>query len=48
MNSGAAALPCPAGRGLCDVIRRQIHHLSSKLDLGTDVPDFDNVPVNRP
>jgi len=40
--------PGPAGRGLRYAIRRQIHHLSSNLDLGIDVPEFDNVPVDGP
>lgn len=44
----AEALQRPAGKGLCDVIRQQAHHLSGNLGLGLDVPDFDAVPVNRP
>lgn len=44
----ADALPRPAGKGLCDVIRQQAFHLSGNLGLGLDVPEFDAVPVNRP
>jgi hypothetical protein len=40
-------LPRPAGKGLCDVVRQQAFHLSQNLDLGLEVPEFDNVPVNR-
>lgn len=45
---GAEKLPRPAGKGLCDVIRQQSHHLSANIGLGLDVPEFDNVVVNRP
>jgi serine/threonine-protein kinase HipA len=44
---GAAQLPRPAGKGLCDVVRQQIFHLSANVGLGLEVPEFDNVPVNR-
>ncbi|GAA0308272.1 HipA domain-containing protein [Rhodovulum strictum] len=44
----ADELPRPAGKGLCDVIRQQAHHLSCNIGLGLDVPEFDAVPVNRP
>lgn len=44
---GAAQLPRPAGKGLCDVVRQQATHFSSNAGLGLEVPDFDNVPVNR-
>ncbi|WP_282128819.1 HipA domain-containing protein [Roseobacter litoralis] len=46
--AAATALPRPAGKSLCDVIRQQAHHLSGNIGLGIPVPDFDNVPVNRP
>ncbi|WP_316014613.1 HipA domain-containing protein [Roseobacter sp. HKCCA0434] len=46
---GAAAdLPSPDAKPLYDVIGQQVHHLSENLGLGLDVPEFDNVPVNRP
>ncbi len=45
---GAADLPRPVGKGLCDAIRQQAHHLSANLDIDIDVPEFDAVPVNRP
>jgi serine/threonine-protein kinase HipA len=44
----ASDLPRPAGKLLGDVVRQQAHHLSLNVSLGLDVPDFDNVPVNRP
>ena len=44
---GAAQLPRPAGKGLCDVVRQQAFHLSANVGLGLEVPEFDNVPVNR-
>ena len=44
----ADALPRPAGKGLCDVIRQQAYHVSGNLGLGLDVAEFDAVPVNRP
>ena len=44
----AATVPRPTGMGLCHVIRQQIHHLSMNLGLGLNVPEFDNIPVNRP
>lgn len=46
--AAAAAMPRPTGKRLSDVIRQQAHHLSSNAGLGIEVPDFDNVPVNRP
>jgi serine/threonine-protein kinase HipA len=42
-----AELPRPAAKGLCDVVRQQATHLSANLGLGLEVPEFDNVPVNR-
>lgn len=45
--AGVDGLPRPAGKGLCDVVRQQAFHLSQNLDLGLEVPEFDNVPVNR-
>jgi len=45
--AGVDGLSRPAGKGLCDVVRQQAFHLSQNLDLGLDVPEFDNVPVNR-
>ncbi|PLS21019.1 HipA domain-containing protein [Neptunicoccus cionae] len=44
----AAALPRPVGKALSDVIRQQAHHLSQNAGFDMEVPDFDNVPVNRP
>ena len=44
----ADALPRPAGKGLCDVIRQQAYHVSGNLGLGLYVAEFDAVPVNRP
>ena len=44
---GAAQLPRPAGKGLCDVVRQQATHFSANVGLGLEVPEFDNVPVNR-
>lgn len=46
--SNADALPRPIGKGLCDVIHQQAYHLSKNLELGLKIPEFDNVPVNRP
>ena len=40
-------LPSRAGRDLCDVVRQQAFHLSRNLSLGLEVPEFNNVPVNR-
>ncbi|MBZ4689145.1 MAG: type toxin-antitoxin system HipA family toxin [Cereibacter sp.] len=45
--AAAAALPQPACKRLVDVIRRQAHHLSKNAGLWIEVPEFDNVPVNR-
>ncbi|RED10669.1 HipA domain-containing protein [Pontivivens insulae] len=44
----ADALPRPTGKGLFDVIGQQAHHLSANLGMEITIPDFDNVPVNRP
>lgn len=44
----AAQLPRPTAKQLSDVILQQAHHLSSNVGFEIDVPDFDNVPVNRP
>lgn len=44
----AAAMPRLTGKRLCDVIRQQANHLSINAGLGIKVPEFDNVPVNRP
>ncbi len=44
----AADLPRPVGKGLCDAIRQQAHHLSANLEIDLDIPEFDAVPVNRP
>lgn len=44
----ADTLPRPIGKGLCDVIRQQAHHISANVGLGLKVPEFDNVSVNRP
>ena len=44
---GAAQLPRPTGKGLCDVVRQQAFHVSANVSLGLEVPGFDNVPVNR-
>lgn len=44
----AAELPRPAAKQLSDVILQQAYHLSANAGFGIDVPEFDNVPVNRP
>jgi serine/threonine-protein kinase HipA len=44
----AAELPRPAAKQLSDVILQQAYHLSASAGFGIDVPEFDNVPVNRP
>jgi serine/threonine-protein kinase HipA len=46
--AATATVPRPAGKRLSDVIRQQAHHFSINAGLGIDVPEFDNVPVNRP
>jgi serine/threonine-protein kinase HipA len=47
LHDAAETLPRPIGKGLCDVIRQQSHHLSVNMGLGLDILEFDNVPVNR-
>lgn len=44
----AAKLPRPAAKQLSDLILQQAHHLSANAGFDIDVPEFDNVPVNRP
>ncbi len=48
LPDAANALPRPKAKRLGDVIRQQSHHLSCNAGLGLEVPEFDNVPVNRP
>ncbi len=47
LAQAAGGLPRPIGKGLCDAILQQAHHLSESLELGLDVPEFDAVPVSR-
>lgn len=44
----AAELPRPAAKQLSDVVMQQAHHLSENAGFAIEVPEFDNVPVNRP
>lgn len=44
----ALELPRPIAKRLSDVILQQATHISANVGLGIDVPEFDNVPVNRP
>lgn len=44
----ASKLPRPMGKQLSDVILQQSYHLTKNLGLAITVPEFDNVPVNRP
>ncbi len=44
----ATKLQRPVGKRLADVILQQSHHLSENVGFDVEVPEFDNVPVNRP
>ncbi|MDB6177697.1 HipA domain-containing protein [Paracoccus sp. Z330] len=44
----AENLPPPSAKQLSAVIRQQAHHLSANAGFEIDVPEFDNMPVNRP
>jgi hypothetical protein len=43
----ASELLRPFAKRLSDVISQQASHISAKVGYDVDVPEFDNLPVNR-
>ncbi|PWL19870.1 MAG: hypothetical protein DCO98_11955 [Altererythrobacter sp. XM-24bin4] len=43
----ASELLRPFAKRLSDMISQQASHISTKVGYGVDLPEFDNVPVNR-